>query len=114
MASPVDPTLVKRNNVKVRLEVKPGGWRSRVFVGDTELTGVFGVRIESTVHSATVVHLDMYALGGVTVEGIADVLAAAITTEAQLKAGTPKDSTAEVTAFGDANRVFRRGEAETE
>jgi hypothetical protein len=109
MATTTDPTLLKFADVAVKIEMTAHGRRSRVFVGDKELSGVFGMKVEASVHGVTMVHLDMYALGGVTVEGIAGVLAAGVTTEEQLRAATPIGSSADVTSCGDNNRVYRTG-----
>lgn len=104
-----DPALLKFCDVAVKLDMTPHGGRSRVLVGGKELRGVFGIKVEASVNGATTVHIDMYALGGVTIDGIAGVLTAAVTTEEQLRAETPIGSTVDVTTCGNTNRVYRTG-----
>jgi hypothetical protein len=108
------PETLKACDAHVRLELTPAGWKSRVFIGDKELRGVRSIKVNASVSEVTTVHLELYALGGMTIEGVAGLLSAAVTTEAQIKASTPKEETADVTAIGDANRVYRRGEVESE
>jgi hypothetical protein len=104
-----DQELLKYADVAVKLDLTPHGRKCRVTVGDKELRGVFGIKIDASVQGATVVHLDMYALGGVTVDGIAGILTAGVTTEDQLREEAPKGTQVDVTSCGDANRVYRNG-----
>lgn len=52
----------------IRLELGLAGMKSRVFIGDVEITRLCrGVRVVTAVDEVTRVHLDLIAIGGVTI-----------------------------------------------
>jgi len=68
------------------LVLAPAGAGCKVFVGKHEIAGVTSIEIRASVDGLTVIDLRMYALGGVTVEGIAGQLNAEVTTQRELMA----------------------------